>query len=493
MLTRRQAIVSGGAAFAGAALFGATACAQTGPFTTLLPVPPLIDARAQSNLISLTVQRGRHEFVPGQPAATYGYSGAILGPTIRVRSGDAVSVALRNAIESTTTVHWHGLLIPGDRGDGGPHDRIEPGETWRRVLPVDQREATAWYHPHPHQDTARQVYYGLGGLLIIEDGTGERLGLPHAYGEDDFPLILQDRLFDHYGALIYPANPMTLMQGARGNTIVVNGAVSPSARVPAGLVRLRLLNASNARNLDLSFEDGRAFHVIASDGGYLASPVAATHLVVAPGERFEILVDFSNGREILLGTSPEPFPPMMMGMMGQGQSAGGPIMRFAPDRARRSSLRAIPSALVDVPAVPAVDQLQRRRFALNDMGMMGGMMGPMMGGRRGGAPFAINGQPFDMERIDAEIALGSQEVWEIATQTMAHPFHLHGAHFRIISLDGAPAPAHLRGWKDTVLVARFAEILVPFTQPSSRAHPFMFHCHILEHEDAGMMGQYVCA
>ena len=122
---------------------------------------------------------------------------------------------------------------------------------------------------------------------------------------------------------------------------------------------------------------------------------------------------------------------------------------------------------------------------------MGGM-GPMMG-MRDGAGLAINGQSFDMERIDAEIALGSQEVWEIAAGSMAHPFHVHGVQFRIISLDGAPPPPHLQGWKDTVLVTRFAEVAIRFTQRASRAHPYMFHCHILEHEDAGMMGQYICA
>ena len=118
-------------------------------------------------------------------------------------------------------------------------------------------------------------------------------------------------------------------------------------------------------------------------------------------------------------------------------------------------------------------------------------MGGMMGGGRGGG-LGINGQAFDMERIDAEIALGSAEVWEIEAGTMAHPFHVHGVHFRILTLDGETPPAHLSGWKDTVLVSRFAEILIHFTQPASRAHPFMFHCHILEHEDAGMMGQYLC-
>ncbi|MDX2275737.1 MAG: multicopper oxidase domain-containing protein [Hyphomonadaceae bacterium] len=492
MLTRRQTMLGGGAVVAGAALFSASACAQTDPLATPLPIPPLVDALAQGNALSLNVQAGRHAFFPRRPTPTYGYSGDLLGPTIRVRSGNAVAIAVRNAIETATTIHWHGLVIPGESGDGGPHDRIAPGETWRRVLPIDQREATAWYHPHPHQDTARQIYAGLGGLMFVEDGTGERLGLPRTYGEDDLPLILQDRLFDSAGGLIYPTGPMTLMQGARGDTFVVNGAIAPSTRVPAGLVRLRLLNAANARNFVLSFEDGRSFHIIASDGGYLAAPVEATNLLIAPAERYEILVDFSDGRAVRLGTSADPYTPMT-GMMGRAPNASGAIMTFVPDRSRQTPQHRVPAALVSVPSLPRSDTLQRRRLTLNDMGgMMGGMMGPMMGRGPGGG-FGINGQAFDMERIDAEIRLGSREIWEVAAGMMAHPFHLHGAHFRLLSLDGAPPPAQLSGWKDTVLVSRFAEILVHFAQPSSRTHPFMFHCHILEHEDAGMMGQYVCA
>ncbi len=451
-------------------------------------MPPLIDARAQGGAIQLVAQEGRHAFVPGQPVPTYGYSGEILGPTLRIRRGNEVAVEIENRMDADTVVHWHGLLIPSDR-DGAPHDHIVTGETWRRVLPIDQAETTAWYHPHPYRDTARQVYFGLAGLVLIEDGTGARLGLPRTYGVDDLPLVLQDRLFDEAGDLVYPSGPMTLMQGARGNTIIVNGAIGPIARVPAGLVRLRLLNGSNARNLDLGFDDGRAFHVIASDGGYLASPVPITRLLVAPAERFEVLVDFSDGRPAVFGTGPDPYPPMM-GMMMGGQSGAAEIMRFSPDRNGPAAKSSVPPALVEMPALPPSDQLRRRRFVLNDMN---GMMGGMMGGGRGGVGLDINGQSFDMERIDAEIPLGSTEVWEIEAGAMAHPFHVHGVHFRILSLDGAPPPPHLRGWKDTVLVSRSAEILIHFTQPASSAHPFMFHCHILEHEDGGMMGQYVCA
>jgi FtsP/CotA-like multicopper oxidase with cupredoxin domain len=150
--------------------------------------------------------------------------------------------------------------------DGGPHIVIKPGSTWRPVLKIDQPETTTWYHADPHYDTGRQVYMGLAGLIIVEDGTGEQLGLPHSYGVDDLPIIMQGRQVDRNGALLYGAFGPSRMLGIRGDTLIVNGAIASVGKVPPGLVRLRLLNAANARNFDLRFGDGRTFHVIASDG-----------------------------------------------------------------------------------------------------------------------------------------------------------------------------------------------------------------------------------
>ena len=489
MQTRRQTLFGAGAFAAYPLLFASAGCAAPLKRPSL-PVPPLIDARAHNNAIQLIAQTGRHAFFPGRSTPTFGYSGSLLGPVLRMRRGEEVKVTVLNQIDAPTIVHWHGLLIPSDR-DGAPHDSIAPGGTWTRVLPIDQPEATAWFHPHPYRDTARQVYFGLAGLVLVEDGIGEQLGLPHTYGEDDIPLILQDRLFGASGNLIYPSGPMSLMQGARGDTIIVNGAIAPISTVPKGMVRLRCLNGSNARNFDLSFSDARTFSIIASDAGYLSAPVATSSLLIAPGERFEILVDFSDGVAVDLLTGADPYAPMM-GMMGGRASDRAAILRFTPDGRRAARVKTIPAKLADVPALPPTQGLKRRSFVLNDMsGMMGG--GGMMGGLGGSAGFGINGQAFEMARIDAEVTLGSSEVWQVASGMMAHPFHIHGVHFRVLTLDGAPPPAHLAGWKDTILVPRSAELLVRFTQVSSREHPFMFHCHILEHEDAGMMGQYVSA
>jgi blue copper oxidase len=492
MLTRRQLIAGAATAAVSAVLPRKLARADPPPFETKLPIPDLIDARSQGNAVRLIAAKGQHAFIRDRPTATYGYSAPVLGPAIRVRRGDEVELTVENRIDRNTIAHWHGVLVPSDR-DGSPHDIIAPGKSWRPVLKIDQPETTAWFHPHPHADTARQVYFGFAGLLLIDDGSGERLGLPRAYGIDDLPIVLQDRRFEANGALAYDTGPMATMQGMRGDTIVVNGAVAPVARVPAAIVRLRFLNGANARTFSLGLADGRTFHVICSDGGYLAAPVAMSRLTISPGERFEVLVDFSDGKAVVLETGPDEYAPMM-GMMARGAGSTDAIMKFEPDRAMTGAVTTLPSALVEPVPADASQAIRRRRFVLDDMmGMMrGGGMGMSRMGGEASATMGINGRAFDLERIDVEAKLGTSEVWEVASGMLAHPFHVHGALFKILSIDDRAPPAHLQGWKDTVLVPRRVEILVRFTQPATPRHPFMFHCHILEHEDAGMMGQYIC-
>jgi blue copper oxidase len=390
----------------------------------------------------LTIGQGVHAYRPGQSAQSFGYSAPVLGPVIRLARGESTDITIENKMSRPSTVHWHGLIIPG-AVDGGPHNTVAAGQHWKASLNVDQPESTAWFHPHPHGETAQQVYSGLAGMLIVEDGRGERMGLPRSYGIDDLPLVLQDRFLDRSGAPVYQPGPMDIMAGYRGDIIIVNGTVAPVAQVPAGLVRLRLLNGANARIFDLRFSDGRPFQVIASDGGYLAAPVGLRSLLIAPGERYEVLVDFSDGAAVVLETGADQNIPMMGMMRGSEPLAGGgSVMKFQVDPTKRAAVTSMPS--------------------------------------------------FDMDRIDVETKRGTLELWEIGSQMMAHPFHVHGTQFQILSLNGQVPPLHLQGWKDTVLVARNAQILVPLSQPATRDHPLMFHCHILEHEDAGMMGQYIC-
>jgi blue copper oxidase len=325
-------------------------------------------------------------------------------------------------------------------------------------------------------------------MIIVDDGSDARLGLPHAYGIDDLPIIIQDRSFDSDGSLLYDLDPLTIQYGLRGNIIIANGVVGPVAEVPCGLVRLRILNAANAQNFDLRFSDRREFHVIASDAGLLSAPIALKQLRISPAERFEILVDFANRKPVMLETGPD----VVMGIFGAvsqvATSEFVSIMRFEPT-ATVAKVKAIPVHLVE-PATADSDKAVRRRQFLLDSGICGGRRPTETGMLPG---MCINGKTHDLARIDVETMLGTSEVWEIVSRGMAHPFHVHGASFRILSLSRAPPPAHLAGWKDVVLVEDAAELLVAFNRPATRVHPFMYHCHILEHEDAGMMGQYVCA
>jgi blue copper oxidase len=451
-----------------------------------LPIPPLVDASRQNNVVKLKAESGLHEFYKGKPAKTFGYSGPILGPTLRFRRGDRVEMIVENALDAPTTVHWHGLLVPGAE-DGGPQGRIEPGAVWRGTLSIDQPAATLWYHPHPHHDTARQTYLGLSGLIMVDDG--DHLGLPHRYGIDDLPIIIQDRTFESDGSLTYEADELGVIYGVRGDTVIVNGAIDPVAKIPAGWVRLRLLNGANAQNFDLRFRDRRTFHVIGSDGGFLSRPVPMTRLRISPAERFEILVDFSNGKSALLETGPDEVMGIFGAISEDGTKDFVPVIRFEPTGTTLAAGR-LPSRLIDPEEANPASAVQHREFVLNN-GICG-QRTRMSEQSEMPAIIGINGRTHDPNRIDVETKLGTSEVWAIASVGMAHPFHVHGALFRILSLDDKSPPDHMAGWKDVVLVEGKAELLVKFTKPATREHPFMYHCHVLEHEDAGMMGQYTC-
>ena len=463
-------------------------------FDTPLPIPQLVDAAMQANAVSLKVASGRHAFLKGRPTTTYGYSAPILGPVIRVRRGEDIAMTIENSLDRDTTVHWHGLSVPGDV-DGGPHQVIRPRKIWRPVLRIDQAASTIWYHAHPHHDTARQVYMGLAGMIIIEDGADALIGLPRTYGVDDLPIILQDRSIAADGSLVYSPSPLSITYGSRGDTIIVNGAIAPVARVPRGLVRLRILDAANARNFYLRFADQRMFHVIASDRGFLAAPVPVTQLRISPGERYEVLVDFSDGKAVTLQTGPDEELGLFGGMSEHRADDGfETVMRFEPS-APLAALRSLPTSLVEPAAIDPATAARRRQFIL-DSSMCADNDTPAAPPRSlttdMGRVMCINGKPHDMARIDEEVKIGTVEVWQIFSVGMAHPFHIHGASFRILSIGGQPPPAHLMGWKDVVLVDDKVELLVAFDRPASPQSPFMYHCHILEHEDAGMMGQYTC-
>lgn len=483
-----------------------------------LPLPPLLEPDA-SGVVKLKVQTGRHSFEEGSEAASAGINGAHLGPLVRLKNGETVTLAVENGMDEETTLHWHGLFVPSVL-DGGPHNLIAAGAAWKPKVTVNQPASFNWFHPHLHGNTARQAHMGIAGLMVVTDGRDAERGLPEDYGVDDIPLVLQDRRVIE-GDKVYQPDIMDLMHGFRGDRLIVNGVVSPQARVPASIVRLRILNGANARNFHIRLNDNRPLLVIASDGGFIGKPEPVERLTISPGERYEVLVDFSRGEAADLLT--------------YGDDSGSddlPLMRFVVDAALHGKITTLPDRLdgPDAPdeklsarrrsfffdermaenmklmmAKPSADPHAGHNMGNMDMGSMpAGAMdhdmhgarssadaGPALEALTSGVEMAIAGKPFDMERIDVEAKLGSWEIWELATKEMAHPFHIHGASFRILSLNGKAPPAHQSGWKDTALIDGRAEILVHFDREAAKSHPFMFHCHVLEHEDVGMMAQFV--
>ena len=455
-----------------------------------LKMPYLIDANKDGK-VALAAMAGTFDFGTGVASQTLGYNGAYLGPAIRLAPNAEVPVTVENHLDELTTLHWHGLSIEGAY-DGGPHQPIAPGGVWSTHIATRQAAALAWYHSHAHGRTAPQVHSGLAGVLLIDDGGDKDFGIPNSYGEDEFVLVLQDKRFDAFGRMRYDPSDDDALLGFRGDTIAVNGQIDPYLDVPPGLVRLRLLNASNARFFTFSFADGRPLTLIGTDAGRLAAPLPLDSLRMAPAERCDILVDFSNGSAVTLWSRPDSNSGMSLGPLREikntlntGHFRSFPVLDFRPSSTMKSSFARIPSRLNPAPAQIDRPVSQTRHFTLDMSGGESGMEGMTMKVR-----MTINGQLLDMSRSDFRVALGSSERWIVSTVMMAHPFHVHGCRFKVISEDGAPPRSENSGWKDVVVVEKQVELIAEFDNPANDANPYMYHCHILEHEDAGMMGQF---
>lgn len=440
--------------------------AQEGSFLpgSPLPIPPILEpARVEGNAVvyNLTAAPGSRAFMPDAETPTLGYNGDYLGPTIRVERGQNIDIRVTNGLPNATTVHWHGAHLPAE-ADGGPHQIIRTGESWSAAFTVDQEAATLWYHPHLMGTTAEQVYAGLAGFLIIDDEVSNSLPLPREYGVDDIPVVLQERRFTRDGRFSYrPAMP-DIMHGYFGNALLTNGVIEPYVEVRRGLLRLRLLNGSNSTILRLSLSNGGLLYQIAGDGGFLEAPVPQDQIILSPGERAEVLVDFageeSGSAEPQRGNGGSPVQLLAETNAGQEYVALG--FRFPR---RISGSAGIPDRLRPRDwTTPPNDLRRRRRFLMSTMGP---------GGR-----LTINGKLMDMARIDEEVRLGSTEIWDVVNDAMgrgmmgpmgniAHNFHVHGLQFRILSINGSPPPRELAGPKDTVLLwpGDRVELLVHFS------------------------------
>ena len=449
----------------------------------------VVDGRRQFHL---TVATGSREFLPGKQTQTAGVNGPYLGPTLRLHRGENVDLVVQNDLDEMTTMHWHGMHVPA-RMDGTPHQKVEPGDSWTASFQVHQQAAPLWYHPHPHGTTGRQVYLGVSGLMWIDDENSDALDLPKTYGVDDIPVVIQDRQFGDEGAFRF-----AVTQGAvYGDTVLVNGTWSPFLQVESRLIRFRLLNGSNARIYYIGFEDGRVFHQIATDGGFLETPLQTNRVTLAPGERAEILVDFSDGAEVVLKSFPEAGLVETAGAYLGGIGTGNlQLLKIIPSVASREP-HTIPERLTSITRIDAASAARTRPMVLGgplQVGQGGRGAQRRQGGRVGPVGPPINGKIMDMARIDEVVRLGDIEIWEVINRGgQPHPFHIHLVQFQILDRNGQPPVGADLGWKDTVLVPTGdrVRVIMPFERYADPEIPYMYHCHIMEHEDRGMMGQFL--
>ena len=456
--------------------------------TTLLKAQTALfipDTLSGSN-INLNIADSSNQFFPGFNTTTIGYNGRYLGPTIILDKGQTVTMNVHNALMDTTTTHWHGLHV-APMNDGSPHNPILSGDNWSPSFTVMDNAATYWYHPHMHGMTMDQVMMGAAGLIIVRDSLEATLDLPRKYGVDDFPLVFQ---FQHMDS----TTKQIILDDEADNITMVNGQISaPFLNVPAQIVRLRILNASSHRFFEFGFDDNRTFNQITSDDGLLNAPVPLTRLMLGSGERAEILVDFSGqqGSTFFIkqyGTQlPAGYPggpPDGMGMMTMGplDNTDFNLLQLNVVSQTINPVTTIPSALTtNIP----YSSVGADNFTVAITGV------PMMSMTN----FAMNGVQYDMNVINMNTNQNKIMTWTISNQSMMpHPFHIHGNHFYVLSVNGATPPLNMQGRKDVAVVSPMGGSLVLITRYddfNDPMMPYMFHCHILSHEDNGMMGQFI--
>ena len=417
--------------------------------------------------VSLVATAAKTEYLPGKPANVWAYrdgsaaadTATIPGPMLQLRVGDHVTVHFRNELPEATTIHWHGIRVPPAH-DGTPIAQVPvpPGGTFDYVFTADDA-GTFWYHPHVKSDS--QIERGLYGTIVVDGGDEVR-------ADDDRMFVLDDVKLEATGLLSERTAPLDLMLGRQGNVLLVSGRRAPSFETrPGARERWRFVNSANGRYFNLRLP-GHTFQVIAWDGGLLAEPYETETLLVAPGERYEVLVtlDGAAGDELALQTIhydrghdiPDPGPQDLLHVR-----LAGPASSPVPTRKWGTFA-----------AIPVNGQTPRRSLVLDEMEE--GLPEPR---------FTINGQSApDVPPIVARS--GDVEVWEIRNDApMDHPFHLHGMFFQLVDIDGV-APAH-RGWKDTINVPMKKTVRVAVRYGA--AGKWMYHCHILEHAERGMMGE----
>jgi FtsP/CotA-like multicopper oxidase with cupredoxin domain len=450
-LTRRtflRATVASVGLLAGVPLLARAAKPGTAVTRNPLKIPPA----ASPGNFALSAAPATVDLGGGKLSSVLAYNGFFPGPTFRANTFDSASVQFANGLTEETTVHWHGMIVPGGQTDGHPLYTALPGGNLTYTFPILQRACLNWYHPHPHMMTGEQVALGLAGAFIINDAEEAALGLPS--GAYEVPLIVRDAKLDSGGNLTYTSKS----SGFLGNIPLVNGTRDPRIDVDTAIYRFRVLCGSNARLFKLALSNGAPFTLIGNDGGLLETAATVGQIEFSPGERLDLLVDF---RGLAVGTK----------VMLQDLNSGWNLLEF--NVARQVSVAGVIPIGTLSTIVPLSNPVVTREFSFDGMSR-------------------INGKVYDINRIDFQVPLGQTELWRFKTGGNApHPVHVHGASFQVQSRSGGRGVLFPweRGWKDTVLLqdGETVEVLVRF---DAYRGLYLMHCHKLEHEDMGMMANF---
>jgi len=470
-------------------------------FSLFAQNPLIIPPSISGNTFDLTLKEDSMQFYPGIYTRTMGVSFPILGPTLIFEKGEEVNVSFDNQLQDTTTIHWHGMHVPAHI-DGGPHTPIPPNTVWNPIFTVMDHASTMWYHPHLMHLTNAHVQMGIAGFIIIKDAEEAMLDLPRTYGVDDFPIVFQTKNItaDHQ-------IDVDMAVSGFDSLLLVNGTVDPFLDAPAQVLRFRLLNGATERDFRVGLSNGQDFFVIGTDGGLLEEPVQLNRLEIAPGERYEILINLTGmenqsinvvnyGSEIPSGH----YGTASNNISGMGGDSAIPgyaenafngadftLLTLHVSDQTENPITSIPSSLVDIDFIENIDVDEERTILMapDIMGQNTALVGP----------FTFNGMTFMMDDVNIEIPLGNKEVWTLTNQSMiGHPYHTHDVQFNILEINGNPPPAHMQGWKDVVMVPPMlgtVKYIAKFEDHSNPSVPYMYHCHILTHEEMGMMGQFV--
>jgi blue copper oxidase len=452
-----------------------------------------IPSTLSGSSISLDIQQGAVNFLPGNSTPTFGYNGNFLGPTILLNKNDSVNFNITNNLQDISTVHWHGLHVAPEN-DGSPHQEIMPSQVWSPSFKIRNNASTFWYHSHVHMSTEYQVNLGLAGLIIVHDSTEASYVLPRTYGIDDFPIIIQSKSFDILNQLAAFTHDDSIM--------MINGTIDPVLDAPAQVVRFRCLNGSADRTYNLGLSTNANFYVIASDGGMLDQPISANRVRLSPGERYELLIDLTGmqGQSLYLMSYASQ---LQNGIIGSPQVGNGmaqlPGYAMNPLNGADFNLLKIdvvaqttnPVTTIPVQFQTNVKWLVQNADTSRILTFAPEVMGPqqMVEG-----PFTISGKSFDMDSINIHIPFNNTEIWSIVNNTMvAHPFHIHDIQFNVVDRNGVAVTGIETGWKDVVLVRpqETVRVIAKFETFYNDNIPYMYHCHLLHHEDEGMMGSFI--